>query len=1221
MAIIDGGPESDQLDGDQSGPEADTINGFAGADTLRGLEGDDTLNGGEDADNLRGGAGSDTLNGDEGNDLLIGDAGLEVGDDIINGGDGDDFMRGARGVDTYDGGEGFDRISFYLPDATEGVIASLLTGVIENDGFGNSETMTGVEGLGSGTAFADILVGDDNDNLLIGGLGDTLTGNGGDDDFQLDGAAIVDGGDGNDTILGVFGFEGSLRPDTDGDGNAETVYATVGVRVFLGNNLLENDGFGNSSTLISIENFGGSALDDYIEGSSVNNLLWGFGGADEFYGLGGDDIIEGGDGADVLFGDGWNNWTGPSGDDTLDGGAGDDFLRGGDGADTYIGGDGFDRISFYMLTAAQGVNASILTGVISNDGFGNAETMTGIEGLGGGTAFADSFEGDDASNLFVAGIGDTITALGGNDGISLEGAADVDGGLGIDTILGFSGQEFGALVPDQNSDGFAEVIFAGAGVVLYLWDELLVDDGFGNSSSIVSIENAHGSSLADYLDGSSVANHLWGEDGDDEIYGLQDNDILEGGEGSDALFGDGWNNWNLDSGDDTLDGGAGDDFLRGGDGVDTYVGGDGFDRISFYMFAATQAVVANLLTGVISNDGYGNEELIPNDIEGLGGGTIFADQFTGNDSDNDIIGGFADTLLGLGGVDFFQMNGAAALVDGGAGADLLSLLGDAMLVDENEDGLAEEIFTLNGWTVNLTTGIMADGFGNSGNVANIENVEGGDYADNITGGSTSNVITGGDGNDVISGSGGADVLRGENGGDTLTGGAGADTLEGGAGDDVYIIDATDILTESSGIDEVRANFTYTLLAGFEDLTLTGSGAFNATGNALINTLIGNAANNVLNGRGGADVMEGGAGDDTYVVDNDGDETNEGVNAGTDTVQSSITRTLGANLENLTLTGALAINGTGNTANNEITGNNAANVLIGGGANDVLVGAGGADTLNGGAGNDIFIIDATDTLIDSSGIDEVQASFTYTLLAGFEDLRLTGSGAINATGNASINALLGNDANNTLDGRGGADVMEGGGGDDTYVVDNAGDETNESSNEGTDTVFSSITRTLDANVEHLVLSGSSAINGAGNTLANIITGNSAANTLNGGGGNDILTGGAGIDTLAGGSGSDTFVLNAAAVAGNRDIINDFNVTADTIQLENSVFAALGAATGVLAAAKFWVGAAAHDANDRIIYNATTGALIYDANGNAAGGSVQIATLTKNLALTNADFVVI
>jgi Ca2+-binding RTX toxin-like protein len=101
------------------------------------------------------------------------------------------------------------------------------------------------------------------------------------------------------------------------------------------------------------------------------------------------------------------------------------------------------------------------------------------------------------------------------------------------------------------------------------------------------------------------------------------------------------------------------------------------------------------------------------------------------------------------------------------------------------------------------------------------------------------------------------------------------------------------------------------------------------------------------------MMRGGAGDDTYVVGNIGDSVTESANAGSDTVISSISYTLGANLENLTLSSASAIIGTGNATDNNIIGNNAANILWGRGGNDVLFGDSGADSLYGEAGNDVL----------------------------------------------------------------------------------------------------------------------------------------------------------------------------------------------------------------------------------------------------------------------------
>src|SRR5207245_1322880 len=134
---------------------------------------------------------------------------------------------------------------------------------------------------------------------------------------------------------------------------------------------------------------------------------------------------------------------------------------------------------------------------------------------------------------------------------------------------------------------------------------------------------------------------------------------------------------------------------------------------------------------------------------------------------------------------------------------------------------------------------------------------------------------------------------------------------------------------NEGIGTVFSSINYTLSSNVENLILAGSSGLSGTGNALDNVIIGNSGNNVLtggagndtlDGGAGADTLVGGAGDDTYVVDTVGDVVTENAGEGTDLVQSSISYTLGANLENLTLTGFGNINGTGNAANNRIIGN-------------------------------------------------------------------------------------------------------------------------------------------------------------------------------------------------------------------------------------------------------------------------------------------------------------
>ncbi len=206
-------------------------------------------------------------------------------------------------------------------------------------------------------------------------------------------------------------------------------------------------------------------------------------------------------------------------------------------------------------------------------------------------------------------------------------------------------------------------------------------------------------------------------------------------------------------------------------------------------------------------------------------------------------------------------------------------------------------------------------------------------------------------------------------------------------------------------------------------------AFGGTG---ADTLIGNFAANVLNGRGGADSMTGGVGNDLYYVNVAGDQVIENAGGGLDTVNAAINYTLGANVENLILSGAAAT-GTGNALANTITGNAQNNTLSGLGGADILNGGAGADSMNGGAGNDTYIVDnIDDTLIDSAGLDAAQSSVSFTLALGIELLTLTGVAAINGKGNAGLNILRGNDAANTLNGAGGNDTLHGGLGNDVLV---------------------------------------------------------------------------------------------------------------------------------------------------------------------------------------------
>ena len=442
-------------------------------------------------------------------------------------------------------------------------------------------------------------------------------------------------------------------------------------------------------------------------------------------------------------------------------------------------------------------------------------------------------------------------------------------------------------------------------------------------------------------------------------------------------------------------------------------------------------------------------------------------------------------------------------MDGGAGDD-------TYIVDNTGDG------------VNESAGNGVDTIRSSVSYAlpaNVENLELTGTADiDGTGNALDNTITGNGGNNVIDGA------------------AGTDTMAGGAGNDTYVVDnAGDAVVENAeeGTDTVQANLSYTLGEHVENLVLTGAFDIDGTGNALSNSIAGNSGANILDGGAGADSLAGGAGDDTYIVDDSADVATENVDEGTDHVLSSATYTLGANIENLTLTGSADIDGTGNELANVITSNS------------------GLNTLAGLGGDDTYIVDGTDDIVVENadeGVDTVQASATYALSANVENLILTGSADIDGTGNALANEITGNDGANVIDGGAGIDTMAGGAGNDTYIVDNTGDVVIEAANEGTDIVYSSASYTLSANVENLTLTGSADIDATGNALDNILVGNTGNNGLFGLGGNDSLTGnqgndlldgGTGADGMAGNAGDDTYVVDNAgdAVTENADEGND------------------------------------------------------------------------------------
>ncbi len=511
------------------------------------------------------------------------------------------------------------------------------------------------------------------------------------------------------------------------------------------------------------------------------------------------------------------------------------------------------------------------------------------------------------------------------------------------------------------------------------------------------------------------------------------------------------------------------------------------------------------------------------------------DIITAGESDDTITANFAqlqqnDVIDGQGGNDTFVLTGGAAT--------------DSVTFNTNNS--SNQITKgISGLTVKNFEKFDYSGF------AGTVNFRGNANDEEVTGTANNDTINGGSGNDTINGGAGNDMFRGGNGNDILDGGVGVDTMNGGNGNDTYTVDnAADVIQEYSGygIDTVQTSVSYTISSNVENLNLTGTDDIDATGNEInnllkgnsgVNTLSGLAGNDTLDGGTGADTLIGGRGNDTYII-NDNDTITENSNQGIDTVQSSITWTLGANLENLTLTGTEDINGTGNALNNVFIGNSGTNIFT------------------GGAGNDTYYIDdSKDSIVENlnEGKDIVVASIDWNLSDNLENLTLTGA-ATEARGNALNNILLGNSNNNTIYGFAGRDTLNGGAGDDTliggagndtYTVDSTNDIITEISNEGVDTVKSSVTWTLGDNLETLKLTGTANINGTGNALNNFLQGNNGDNTLSGGDGNDFLIGNNGNNTLIGGNGNDTYIVKAAT-----DVVTEeVNAGTDTILASVSI----------------------------------------------------------------------
>lgn len=1188
---------------------------------IQGNELDNTLVGLGGNDQLLGNDGHDTLEGGLGNDTLTGG----LGDDVLNGGEGLDSMTGGLGNDTYLVDNVGDTVIEDLDggtDVTQSVISATLAANVETlalmgtadlSGFGTAaggESLVGNAGhnLLDGGAGADVMVGGlGNDTYWIDDAGDqsleladegidtlmssvdatlaanvevlTLTGSalnawgttvGGEVLIGTSADNILDGAGGGDTLQGGSGHDTyRVRSALDtvielADEGLDTVVATV------------NHTLASQVEALVLDETGagwlgaGNELTNTLTGNSTNNLLQGLDGNDTLLGLAGDDILEGGTGDDLL--------TGADGNDLLRGGEGLDTMTGGLGDDTYqvgslgdmvseLAGEGLDTVeTLVSMTLGDNLETLILTGADALNGTGNSVSNTLV--------------GNTASNLLDgAGGADTMIGGAGDDIYSVDNAGDVVSEAtdeGVDTIqtlvswtlgsnievlqlMGTSAINATGTTGDDilvgnasnnilNGLAGADTMTGGAGNDTYHVDnvgDVVVENPSEGTDTVLSsisytltnnVEHLtlQASSQALRGTGNLGSNRIQGNDFNNTLIGLAGNDILMGFGGNDRLEGgDGIDTLEGGTGNDTLIGGAANDTLRGQDGDDLMDGGLGADT----------------MTGGLGNDTYVVDHANDVEVEDVDGGTdtiqtsisytLVANVerliLTGTGT----INGFGTSASG----EWLQGNTGDNLLDGGAGADTMTggAGNDTYAVDNAGDVVTEA--SGQGTTDTILTSIDFT------LAANVEVLT-------LTGSALNGWGT----------STGGETLIGNSGNNTLDGGAGADTLIGGAGDDTYWIRHTnDIVIENlgEGVDTVLATVNTTLATNVENLILSGLTATSATGNELGNRMEGNTLDNTLNGLSGndtllggdgldtllggagddslsgglgddtldggegADAMTGGTGNDLYLVDNVFDTVTELVGEGVDTIHSTLSTSLVANVEILRLLGTDNLTATGTAAGGEtLIGNAGANILDGGADADVMI---------GGAGDDLYLVDHDGDVVTElldEGLDTIQSTTSYTLTANVEVLELMGTTNTNATGTAANDILRGNTGSNILDGRQGADVMAGGAGNDTYYVDNLGDVVTENANGGTDTVMSSISYTLGNNVEHLtLLAAGNPSRGVGNSLTNRISGNEFSNTLlgmagndllYGFGGNDRLEGGDGMDTLEGGLGNDTLL---------------------------------------------------------------------------------------------------
>ncbi len=1408
----------------EGGFAGDTLSGLGGNDTLRGFAGDDLLDGGTGADTMEGGEGDDTYVVDNVGDVVTEEGGAsftapsgwtQLGIHDFNG-DGNLDVLMSSGT----------KVQFWLLDETWSVSSTVdapydatwpVVGLIDANGDGQMDVLYNKAGTSS--YYAHYF----NGTTRIGGGFTTNTavlssalppGNAGTDLVQSSISYTLTSGVENLTLTGASAIDGTGN-DLDniliGNSGSNVLSGKAGADTLTGGGSADTFAFadGDSGTAIDDRDL----ITDFVSGTDLLDLSamdaeTGTSGNQAFRFLG-TGAFDGDAGALRYSYDAGRGVTTLEGDTDGDGVA--DFAIDLSGNITLADADFTSGSLLTPLTLTGDVFANTLEGERLNDtlsGLGGNDTLRGFAGndlLDGGTG-ADTMEGGEGDDTYVVdNVGDVVTEKG-SVSFTVPAGWELKG------------------VHDVNGDGNLDVLMS-SGTQVQFW---LLDESWAVSSTInlpynaawpvIGLQDANGDGQMDVL---------YQQSGTSNYYAHYFNGTTR--------IGGGYTNNTAVLSADLPSGNAGTDLVQA--------------SISYTL---TSGVENLTLTGSSAIDGTGNELdniLIGNSAANVLSGKVGADTMTG--------GGSADTFAFADGDSGTAIEDRDLITDFVSGTDLLDLT--AMDAEEGTSG--NQAFRFLGTAaLDGSTGALRYAYDAGRNVTTLEGDTDGDGAADfaidfngnitlsetdfvakslllpltLTGDGSANTLEGDQLNDTLSGLGGNDTLRGFAGDDLLDGGTGADTMEGGEGDDTYVVDdAGDVVTEEGGA-------SFTAPSGWTQL---GIHDFNGDGNLDVLMSSGtkvqfwlldeswsvsstvdapfDAAWPVVglidaNGDGQMDVLYNKAGTSSYYAHyfngttriGGGFTTNTAVlssalpsgNAGTDLVQASVSYTLTSGVENLTLTGSSAIDGTGNELDNILIGNSGANVLSGAAGADTMTGNGAADTFAFADGDSGTAIDDRDLITDFvSGTDLLDLSAmdaedgtsgnqafrflgtaaldgdvgalrygydavrSVTTLEGDTDgdgtadfaidlsgnitlsatdlvagsllapMTLTGDGSANTLEgerlNDTLSGLGGNDTlrgfagNDLLDGGTGADTMEGGEGDDTYVVDNVGDVVTEegaisftvpagwelkgvhdvngdgnldvlmssgtqvqfwllddswavsstvnlpynaawpviglqdangdgqmdvlyqqsgtstyyahyfngttrigggyttntavlsadlpSGNAGTDLVQASITYTLTSGVENLTLTGSGNIDGTGNDLDNILIGNSGSN---------VLSGKAGADTLTGGGSADTFAFadgDSGTAIADRDLITDFVSGTDLLDLS-----AMDANTTILGSQAFrFLGTAALDGSTgtlRYAYDAGRNVTTLEGDIDGDGTADFAIDLSGNITLSESDF---